>query len=164
MNSPFKSSNQPGKYTVKGPVSEEDIMEMALKITRKRFSKRRALTNPKEVRAHLSVKLSSIEHEEFSVIFLNNKHRVLSYETLFRGTIDGASVYPREVVKMTLKINAAAVVLIHNHPSGDPEPSSADERITKRLKKALDLIDIRVLDHFIVGGGHVSSMAEQGLI
>ncbi len=164
MNSPFKTSNQPGKYTVKGLVTEDDIMDMALKLTRKRLAKRRSLKSPDEVRAHLSVKMSGVEHEEFSVIFLNNKHCVLSYETMFKGTIDGASVYPREVVKMTLKLNAAAVVLVHNHPSGDPEPSRADELITKRLKEALGLIDVRVLDHFIVGGGHVISMAEKGLL
>ena len=164
MNSPFKASNQPGKYTVKGLVTNDDIMAMALKLVSRRLAKRRSLKNPDEVRAHLSVKMGTVEHEEFSIIFLNNKNCVLSFETLFRGTIDGASVYPREVVKMTLKFNAAAVVLVHNHPSGDPKPSQSDIRITKRLKEALGLIDVRVLDHFIVGGGHVVSMAEEGLL
>lgn len=164
MNNPFKSSQQRGKYTVNGLVTEEDILDMAMKLACKRLSKRRALINPGEVRKHLSVKLALVEHEEFSVIFLNNKHRVLSYETLFRGTIDGASVYPREVVKMTLKYNAAAVILVHNHPSGEAEPSHQDIKITKRLKDALALIDVRVLDHFIVGGKNVVSLAEEGRI
>jgi len=162
MNSPFKTSQQRGKYTVNGLVTAEDIMDMAIKIVSKRLFKRRALTNPGEVRKHLSIKLALVEHEEFSVIFLNNKHRVLSYETMFRGTIDGASVYPREVVKMTLNFNAAAVVLVHNHPSGDATPSRQDIQITQRLKDALALIDVRVLDHFIVGGKDVVSLAEEG--
>jgi len=164
MNNTFKSSQQCGKYTVNGLITEEDILNMAMKIASKRLSKRRALINPGEVRKHLSVKLALVEHEEFSVIFLNNKHRVLSYETLFKGTIDGASVYPREVVKMTLKYNAAAVILVHNHPSGEADPSRQDINLTKRLTDALALIDVRVLDHFIVGGNDVVSLAEEGHI
>lgn len=162
MNSPFKTSQQPGKYVVKGLISEEDIMAMALKLTNRRLAKRRALTSPREVRKYLSVKLAELEHEEFRVIFMNNKHRILAFETMFRGTIDGTSVHPREVVKMTLKLNAAAVVLVHNHPSGDAEPSRQDIQITRRLVDALALIDVRVLDHFIVGGKDVVSLAEEG--
>ncbi|MDH5571722.1 MAG: DNA repair protein RadC [Gammaproteobacteria bacterium] len=162
MTSPFKTSQQPGQYTVKGHVTEAEIMEMAIKLVNKRLGKRRALTDPNEVRDYLSVKLAGLEHEVFSVIFMNNKHRILSFEVMFRGTIDGASVHPREVVKRSLELNAAAVVLVHNHPSGDAKPSRQDIQITGRLKDALGLIDVRVLDHFIVGGKDVVSLAEKG--
>ena len=100
----------------------------------------------------------------FSVIFLDNRHRVISFEIMFRGTIDGSSVYPREVVKTALKHNAAATIFAHNHPSGDPEPSKADESITQRLKEALALVDIRVLDHLVVGSSEIVSFAERGLL
>lgn len=162
MNSPFKTSQQPGHYTVNGNVTEAEIMEMAVKLVNKRFGKRRALTKPGEVRQYLSVKLADLEHEVFNVIFMDNKHRILAFETMFRGTIDGASVHPREVVKRSLELNAAAVVLVHNHPSGDAEPSRQDISITNRLKEALALVDIRVLDHFVVGGSDVVSLAELG--
>jgi len=164
MKGPFKTSQQPGKYTVKGRVTEDEIMEMALKLTKRRFGKRRALTQPNDVRRYLSIKMADLEYEVFNIIFMDNKHRILSFETMFRGTIDGASVYPREVVKRSLALNAAAVVLVHNHPSGDAEPSRQDTSITKRLKDALALVDIRVLDHFVVGGDEVISMAERGLL
>jgi DNA repair protein RadC len=118
---------------------------------------------PAVARDIVASKLSGIEREVFAVMFLDNRHHVLSYEELFYGTIDGASVYPREVVKAALKVNAAAVILSHNHPSGASEPSRADEAITKRLKEALEYIDVRVLDHLIVGN-NVTSMAERGLI
>ena len=97
-------------------------------------------------------------------MFLDNRHRLIAYEELFHGTIDGASVHPREVVKSALRYNAAAVILAHNHPSGVAEPSQADQRITKRLQDALTLVDIRVLDHFVVGDGEPVSFAERGLI
>ena len=97
-------------------------------------------------------------------MFLDNQHRVIQLDELFRGTIDGASVYPREVVKQALHHNAAAVIFAHNHPSGVTEPSQADKQITEKLKKALDLFDIRVLDHFIIGDGEPYSFAEHGLI
>ncbi|MGB5624285.1 MAG: JAB domain-containing protein, partial [Woeseiaceae bacterium] len=97
-------------------------------------------------------------------LFLDNRHQVLAFDALFRGTIDGTSVYPREVVKEALAINAAAVILAHNHPSGVAEPSQADERITLRLKSALDLVDIRLLDHLIIGNGKATSLARRGLI
>ena len=103
-------------------------------------------------------------YEVFSCLFLDNRHRVIEFEELFRGTIDGASVHPREVVQRALYHNAAALILAHNHPSGVAEPSSADRRITQRLKEALALVEIRVLDHFIVGEGQPVSMAELGLM
>ena len=109
--------------------------------------------------------LAGRSYEMFGALFLDNRHRVIEFHELFRGTIDGASVYPREVVKQVLACNAAAVIFLHNHPSGEPEPSAADEQITYRLRDALCLIDVRVLDHIVVGsGGRTVSFAERGLI
>lgn len=114
--------------------------------------------------AYLSVQHAGLEHEVFSVMLLDNRNRLIAYETMFRGTIDGASVYPREAVKQALAVNAAAVILTHNHPSGIAEASQADIHITERLTKALALVDIRVLDHIIVAGTTNVSFAERGLI
>ncbi len=108
--------------------------------------------------------LGTLEHETFCVMLLDKRHRLIEYVELFRGTIDGASVHPREVVKLALAKNAAAILLAHPHPSGVAEPSQADELITQRLKEALSLIDVRVLDHLVIAGGDVISMAEKGLI
>ena len=102
--------------------------------------------------------------EVFAVMFLNNRHQLIKYEEMFRGTIDGASVYPREVAKRALQLNAAALIVAHNHPSGVPEPSKSDERITHRLKDALGMLQIRLLDHVIVGGVDTVSMADRGII
>ncbi len=123
-----------------------------------------ALTSPEATRAYLSAQLRGYSYEVFACLFLDNQHRIIELEELFRGTIDGASVYPREVVKRALFYNAAAVIFAHNHPSGINEPSHADKLITEKLKQALGLIDIRVLDHFIVGDGEPYSFAEHGLI
>lgn len=123
-----------------------------------------ALTSPDVMRPFLSRTLGTLPYEMFSVILLNNRHQLIGMRELFRGTIDGASVHPREVIREALAHNAAAVVLAHNHPSGVAEPSQADELITRRLKEALALLDIRVLDHFIVGGSQCLSFNERGLI
>ena len=112
--------------------------------------------------SYLKLHLAQQEHEVFGVIFLDAKHRVLAFEVLFHGSIDGASVYPRQVVKRSLAHNAAAAIFVHNHPSGCTEPSQADRVLTARLKEALALIEVRVLDHFIVGEGHPLSLAEYG--
>lgn len=122
------------------------------------------IRSPRDTERFLLARLSRLEHERFACLFLDSRHRVLRFEPLFRGTIDGASVYPREVVKEALETNAAAVILAHNHPSGVAEPSDADERITRRLQAALALVDIRLLDHFVVGHGQVTSLASRGLI
>ncbi|MEE4162583.1 MAG: DNA repair protein RadC [Woeseiaceae bacterium] len=119
---------------------------------------------PADTEAFLAARLAHFEHERFCCLFLDNRHRVLQFAELFRGTIDGTSVYPREVVKEALAINAAAVILAHNHPSGVAEPSQADERITRRLKAALELVDIRLLDHLVIGHGAVVSLASRGLV
>ena len=121
------------------------------------------LTSPDNTRRFLRLKLSNLEHEVFAVLFLDSQHGVIKYKEMFTGTIDGAAVYPREVVKASLRHNAAAVIFAHNHPSGVSEPSESDKRITQRLKDALLLVDIRVLDHLIVGS-NISSFAEQGLL
>ena len=122
------------------------------------------VTSPEDTRRYLRLQLAEREAEVFCVLFLTNRHRVIAFTEMFRGTIDGASVHPREVVKEVLRHNAAAVILCHNHPSGASEPSRADEAITRRLKDALALVDVRVLDHLIVGGSEITSFAERGLL
>ncbi|MDJ0910841.1 MAG: DNA repair protein RadC [Woeseiaceae bacterium] len=119
---------------------------------------------PTDTELYLKARLRHLGHEVFCCLYLDNRHRVLRFDEMFRGTIDGTSVYPREVVKEALSVNAAAVILAHNHPSGVAEPSQADERITRRLKAALELVDIRLLDHIIVGDGRATSLASRGLI
>lgn len=123
-----------------------------------------ALTSPTATRQYLQLRIGENEREVFTVLFLNNQHEVIAMEDMFQGTIDGAAVYPREVVKSALCHNAAAVILAHNHPSGVVEPSSADRRITERLQQSLGLIDIRVLDHVIVSNKGHYSFAESGLL
>ncbi len=123
-----------------------------------------ALTSPAETRNYLSAQLRHKKREVFACLYLDNRHRVLGYEELFFGTIDGASVHPREVVRRCIAHNAAAVILAHNHPSGVAEPSRSDEDITHRLKEALALVDVRVLGHMVVGDGAITSLAERGLI
>ncbi len=123
-----------------------------------------ALTSPDDSRDYLVSLLRDRPHEVFACLFLDNRHRVLAFEEMFRGTINGASVHPREVVKQALAINAAAVILVHNHPSGVAEPSQADQSLTRVLRDALALVEIRVLDHLIVGDGEVVSFAQRGLL
>jgi len=122
------------------------------------------IRSPADTELFLRARLRDLPHELFCCLFLDNRHRVLRFSELFRGTIDGTSVYPREVVKEALSVNAAAVILAHNHPSGVAEPSQADERITRRLKSALELVDIRLLDHLVIGDGGSASLASRGLL
>ena len=122
------------------------------------------LTSPRVARDYLLAELRDRDHEVFCCLYLDNRHRLLGFEELFRGTIDGASVHPREVVKRALARRAAAVILVHNHPSGVAEPSQSDETITTRLRDALALVDVRVVDHLIVGDGLCVSLAERGLV
>lgn len=124
----------------------------------------RAIRSPADTEAFLTARLRSLPHELFCCLYLDNRHRIIHFEELFRGTIDGTSVYPREVVKQSLSVNAAAVILAHNHPSGVAEPSQADERITRRIKAALELVDIRLLDHLIIGDGGSTSLASRGIL
>jgi len=136
--------------------------EMSKRHLAERSRQKPALENPQVVRDYLKAMLRHEPHEVFGCLFLDSKHQVLTFETLFRGSIDNTAVHPREVVKRALANNAAAVILCHNHPSGNTDPSQADRVLTKRLQKALELIDVRVLDHFIVGDGEPLSMAECG--
>lgn len=122
------------------------------------------MTSPKAVRDFLRTRLTCLPHEVFGCLFLDAQHRVIAYEELFRGTLTQTSVYPREVVKAALAHNAVAVIFAHNHPSGVAEPSRADEFLTQSLKNALALVDVRVIDHLVVGYGQVVSFAERGLL
>ena len=149
----------PAKYT-----QLRAVLELNRRYIGEQIGQRDVLSSPQATRAFLKTQPYRHPHEVFACLFLDNRHRVVRYEELFRGTIDGASVHPREVVRRALDVNAAAVIFAHNHPSGVAEPSQADLRITQRLKGALALIDVRVLDHFIVGEGEGTSMAERGLL
>ena len=144
----------------------DTIIMMALEILEDRMAKPEdtIYSNPDSVKSYLKLKLRHHLSEVFAVMFLTNRHRMIEYKELFHGTIDGASVHPREVVRAAINCNAAAAVLAHNHPSGDSTPSQADFKITNRLKEALALIDVRVLDHIIVGEGEPYSMAQAGMI
>jgi DNA repair protein RadC len=140
------------------------VLEMGRRHLSQRLRRGDALLNPGDTARFLTARLRDYPYEVFGVLFLDNRHRVLAFEELFRGTVDGASVHPREVVRRALRHNAAAVILSHNHPSGVAEPSQADQQITRRLRDALGLIDVRVLDHLVVGDGDCCSLAERGLL
>ena len=142
----------------------DEILEAARTILAHRVRRGAAISNPRHTRDYLRLHLAPHDHEIFAILFLDTRHRVIEFVPLFRGTVDGASVYPREVVKEALARNAAAVILAHNHPSGVAEPSQADELITNRIRDALALVDIRVLDHFVVTGDDIVSFAERGLL
>jgi DNA repair protein RadC len=138
------------------------VQEMGRRHMAERLRNKSALENPQAVRDYLKALLRHEQHEVFGCLFLDTRHQVLTFEALFHGSIDNTSVHPRQVVKRALANNAAAVILCHNHPSGNATPSQADRRLTKRLQEALLLVDVRVLDHFIVGDGDPLSMAEYG--
>ncbi|MCS0404298.1 RadC family protein [Vibrio diabolicus] len=140
-----------------------ELLEHAAEALAVKYKREGTFTNPTKVKEYLKLKLGAHDREVFAVMFLDNQHQLISFEELFFGTIDAASIYPREVLKTALNHNAAAVIFAHNHPSGIAEPSQADKRITQRLIDALKLVDIRVLDHIVVGEGCVS-FAEKGLI
>lgn len=156
--------NKVKEYLATPNLSELDVLEWAQSILEARFKRSNYLTNPSLVRGYLQAQLATEEREVFAVILLDSQHGVLGFEKLFYGTIDSASVYPREVIKTVLNANAAAVIIAHNHPSGNPEPSSADIALTTRLQDALNTIDVRLLDHLVVGGSETVSFAERGLI
>ncbi|MCW8333598.1 RadC family protein [Vibrio paucivorans] len=145
-------------------VQLQAVLEMTQRYLAETLQRGDALTSPEHTKLYLSSILRDRQREAFYILFLDNQHRVIQDEVLFEGTIDSASVYPREVVKRALHHNSAALILAHNHPSGVAEPSQADRRITRRLSDALALVDIRVLDHFVVGDGEVVSFAQRGWI
>jgi len=145
-------------------MSDDILIEKALEILSQRIRVTDCLAAPGAVRDYLRLSLAGKEHEVFVVILLDARHRVIRCEELFRGTLTQTSVYPREVVKLALAVNAGAAIFAHNHPSGVAEPSAADELLTRQLKSALALVDVRVLDHFIVAGAEAISFAERGLL
>ncbi|WP_162910933.1 RadC family protein [Azohydromonas sediminis] len=140
------------------------VLELARRALVAELAQRPVFDAPQRVKDYLRLQLAHLPHEVFAVLFLDHQHRLLAMEELFRGTLSHTSVYPREVVKRALALNAGAVVLAHNHPSGVAEPSRADEFLTQSLKGALALVDVRVLDHLVVGAADVVSFAERGLI
>jgi DNA repair protein RadC len=146
------------------PATADEVLVAARLILSRRTRRGSSIASPRATREFLRLQLAIHDHEVFAILFLDNRHRLIEFVPLFRGTVDGASVHPREVVKEALARNAAAVILAHNHPSGVAEPSQADELITGRLRDALALVDIRVLDHFVVTGDSIVSFAERGLL
>lgn len=164
MNNAFADSDLVGYYQLTRPVSEDEILDMAKSLINQRFARGSPMTSPVAARDFLILNLAHLEHEVFCCLFLDNQHRILRFEAMFRGTLDGASVYPREVVKRALELNAGALILAHNHPSGVAEPSEADRNITRKLSESMNLIDVRVLDHFVIGGDVAVSFAERGLL
>lgn len=159
----LKASSEPGTYIMESPlVTEEDILIMAKQLSRKRLNKGRTLTSPGDVKDHLRTLLQDYPHEVFAVLLLDTRHKIIGFHELFRGTIDSTSVYPREVAKLALEHNAAAVILTHNHPSGEPTPSLADISLTKVLIASLALIGVKVLDHIVVSTQGYASLAERG--
>ena len=142
-------------------------LQAAVEIARRQLSEALragpSLASPRATRDYLSARLRDLEHEVFCCLYLDKRHRLIQFEEMFRGTIDGASVHPREIVKAALQRNCAAIIIAHNHPSGIAEPSQADELITQRVKEALALVDIRLLDHIIIGDGVRVSLADRGV-
>ncbi|GAA0788522.1 RadC family protein [Marinobacterium sediminicola] len=153
-----------GTFRTKNTLTADQIIQAGRQLVIEQFRDKEhsALTSPNAVREYLGARLEGMEQEVFMVLFLDNRHRVITDEVLFYGTINAASVYPREVVKRALVHNAAALIVAHNHPSGDSSPSRADIQITQRLKDALALVDVRLLDHIIIGCGSSHSLAESG--
>jgi DNA repair protein RadC len=150
-----------------GPAKRAEVaavLEIARRAVAQELAAAPVFDSPDKVRQYLMLQMGGLAHEEFAVLFLDSQHRLLQMKTLFRGTLNQTSVYPREVVKEALAMNAGAVILAHNHPSGTAEPSRADELLTQTLKSALQLVDVRVLDHLVVGRGVVVSLAERGLL
>ena len=150
-----------GQYRV---ASADEVLSQAWGVLADRVKPGVTLSSPQAVKDYLRLEIGLLEHEVFTVVFLDAQHRVIELRQMFRGTVTQTSVYPREVVKEALQLNAAAVILAHNHPSGVPEPSRADEFLTQTLKSALLLVDVRVLDHLVVTSNAVVSFAERGLI
>lgn len=141
-----------------------DIINQAKAIIAKYIHTGKKLCSPNDVKDYLILNLGLLDYEEFSVLYLNNQNQVITFEELFRGTINETSVYPREIAKQALCYNAISVILVHNHPSGEPSPSREDVKLTQQIEQVLSLIDVKVLDHFIVAKHRIVSMKEQGVI
>ncbi len=140
------------------------VLEMSRRHLGETLARGEALTDPDATRRYLTAQLRDRPHEVFAALFLDNRHRIIAFEELFRGTINGASVHPREVLRRCLELNAAALIVAHNHPSGVAEPSTADRALTERLRDTLAQIDVRLLDHIVIGDGEAISLAERGLL
>ena len=153
-----------GSYAIDPMMKLQAARELAARAIAEDLAQRDALSSPQAVRDFLKHRLCGLPHEVFVAIVLDAQNRVISFESLFRGTLTQTSVFPREIVKMALRFNAAAVIFAHNHPSGVAEPSRADEALTQTLKHTLALVDVKVLDHFIVAGTSTMSFAERGLL
>jgi len=160
-----KTEDSPA-YTGESPAQKEErlVLTKAKHILQSRLANGNALTSPEDVATYISIQLHNTVDEHFAVLFLDTQHRLISYEVLFKGTIDGCSIYPRVLCRRALELNAAAIILAHNHPSGNPNPSNADKKITKRIQEACELLDIVVLDHFIVGTEGFTSFAQRGMM
>ena len=156
--------NQQGCYETKAPITKEQLIQCAADLLMAKFQRGEEICSAESAGRYLLFALGIEEREVFGVIFLDSQHRVITFEKMFWGTVNAAAVYPREVVKRGLALNAAAVLLAHNHPSGKSAPSEADKSITKRIGEALALVDIRVLDHIVVGADSQYSFAENGLL
>ena len=143
---------------------KQSLKALALTLLAEQHQPGKTLTSPEETRSYLRLRLAEYKNEVFGCVFLDNRHQIIEVTELFQGTIDGASVHPRVIVQKALEVNAGAILLFHNHPSGVAEPSHADESITRRLKEALALVDVRVLDHFVVTAGESVSFAERGIL
>ncbi|MDC8015848.1 JAB domain-containing protein [Tahibacter soli] len=143
---------------------EERVLQEARAIVQRRFSGMDVLALPRTAREYLAIRLASYSEEVFACLFMTTRHQVIAFEILFRGTLTGCSVHERVVAKRALANNAAAVILVHNHPSGIAEPSEADVAITGKVREALNLMEVRLIDHFVIGGNAAVSMAERGLI
>lgn len=161
---PFVQHGDADRYTAVRELTGREILDQAEHIISKLFMRGQMMNSPSAVRRYLKIAMAPLKQEVFACIFLDARHHIIEFEKLFYGTIDGASVYPREIARRCLAYNAAAVILAHNHPSGLPEPSSADRRITERVVQALALLDVRVLDHIVVGAESTTSFAERGLL
>jgi len=144
------------------PATSEEILSAARSILSRTVRRGVSLESPRAVRDYLSVTLGNRPYEIFGVIYVDNRHRLIEWQELFRGTLDGASVYPREVVREALARNAAACILVHNHPSGDPTPSPEDVALTARLRAAGELVGVRVVDHVVIGNGRFASFVDNG--
>ncbi len=159
------ADSRPESLTLIAALHEDWIIRQAITLLEHRiFKAGPSLSSPAAVRDYLHLKLVAEPNEIFAIVFLDSQHQVLAYEPLFKGTVDQTSVYPRVVVQRALALNASALILAHQHPSGVTEPSAADRALTDRLKAALGTVDVRVLDHFIVGKGNPYSFAEAGLL
>jgi len=153
-----------GNYRLTGKTTEHEVLAAAEGILKAKLERLGSIGNPTDATDFLRMRLGALLHEEFHVLWLDNRHRILDCQKLFTGTVDGASVHPREVVRAALAINACAAIFAHNHPSGVAEPSAADRAITRELTEALKLVGVRVLDHIVVGAGSCVSMAGRGLL